>query len=74
MLAALTVLPNTTFKFLSTLIIGLYAFGARSDARFDARLSVKDRLLRKGAVDSFPPSQSEGGENSSFPPGSVPGN
>ena len=70
MLAALTVLPNTTFKFLSTLIIGLYAFGARSDAR----LSVKDRLLRKGAVDSFPPSQSEGGENSSFPPGSVPGN
>jgi hypothetical protein len=27
MLAALTVLPNITFKFLSTLVKGLYPFG-----------------------------------------------
>jgi hypothetical protein len=27
MLAALTVLPNKTFKFMSTLIMGLYPFG-----------------------------------------------
>ena len=33
----------------------------------------KNSFLRKGSGDLFPPSQSEGGENSSYPPGSPRG-